>query len=142
VLAEVQTIISVESGVPHGVDLCPSWVLHFFEWLQAAADLIGMATVAVGFFGAVYMLLTGVIRRLRGDKCRAGGEIKAARMFLGKFILLGLELMIVSDVVHSFLKPDLDSLYALGLTVVIRTAISFFLGKELEAVKREEAITA
>ena len=56
-------------------------------------------------------------------------------MFLGRYILLGLELMIVSDLIHSFLKPDLESLYVLTLVVIIRTAVSFFLGKELEAVE-------
>jgi uncharacterized membrane protein len=59
---------------------------------------------------------------------------------LGNYILIGLEFMIVSDIIHSFLKPDMESLYLLGAIVVIRTAISFFLGKELEAV-RHEAVT-
>jgi uncharacterized membrane protein len=46
--------------------------------------------------------------------------------------------MIVSDIIHSFLQPDLKSLGQLGLLVLIRTIISFFLGKELEAVGHGE----
>lgn len=45
--------------------------------------------------------------------------------------------MIVSDIIHSFLEPDLQSLLRLGLLVLIRTLISVFLGKELESVRQE-----
>jgi len=65
--------------------------------------------------------------------------IRDIRVSLGNYILLGLEFMIVSDIIHSFLQPDLMSLGQLGLLVVIRTMISFFLGKELEAVEHQAA---
>ncbi len=64
--------------------------------------------------------------------------MRSTRMVLGNYILLGLEFMIVSDIIHSFLQPDLLSLSTLGVLVLIRTMISFFLGKELEAVRHEE----
>ena len=125
--------VLAEAEKPHGVDLCPAWIVSFFEWVQTASDLAGISAITFGFFGAVGFWLWGEIRAFRGKEQRWRG-IEKARLFLGRYILLGLELMIVSDLIHSFLKPDLESLYVLGLVVVIRTAISFFLGKELEAV--------
>ena len=65
------------------------------------------------------------------------------RLFLGTYILFGLEFMIVIDLIHSFLKPELSSLASLGVLVVIRTMISFFLGRELEsAAESKEHILA
>lgn len=123
-----------KAEVPHGIDLCPDWIISFFEFVQTASDLAGIMAITIGFFGAVGFWVLGEIRSLRG-KCHRWEGIEQARLFLGRYILLGIELMIVSDLIHSFMKPDLESLYVLGLVVVIRTAISFFLGKELEAVE-------
>ena len=120
--------------VPHGIDLCPDWLISFFELVQTASDLAGITAIVIGFSGAVGLWLMGEVRSI-SDRCKRWQGIEQARLFLGRYILLGLELMIVSDLIHSFLKPDLESLYVLALVVVIRTAISFFLGKELESVE-------
>jgi uncharacterized membrane protein len=45
---------------------------------------------------------------------------------------MGLEFMIASDIIHSFISRSPDDLIFLGLIVVIRTAIGFFLGKEMQ----------
>lgn len=126
----------IATTIPNGVERCPAWVIHALEWLQTAAALTGMAVIAIGFLGAVYLSLSACYRQIIGTPRRSMiDEIKHVRLFLGYAILLGLELIIVSDLVHSILKPDLSSLYALGLTVIIRTVISYFLGKELEGVR-------
>ena len=57
------------------------------------------------------------------------------RCQLGTYLLLGLEFMIASDIIHSFISRSPDDLLFLGLIVVIRTAIGFFLGKEMEEVR-------
>ena len=59
---------------------------------------------------------------------RRASELLDIRLFLGTYILFGLEFMIVSDLIHSFLKPELTSLASLGALVVIRTVISFLPG--------------
>ncbi len=45
---------------------------------------------------------------------------------------MGLELMIASDIIHSFISRSPDDLIFLGLIVLIHTAIGYFLGKEIE----------
>jgi uncharacterized membrane protein len=65
-------------------------------------------------------------------------HLRQIRLSLGSHILLGLEIMIISDVVSSCIHPDLMSMAELGALVVVRTAISFFLGRELEQLERQE----
>jgi uncharacterized membrane protein len=45
--------------------------------------------------------------------------------------------MIISDIIHSGLSRTLDDFLLLGLLVVIRTAIGFFLNQELKETKEE-----
>ena len=42
--------------------------------------------------------------------------------------------MIASDIIHTFISRSQDDLIFLGAIVVIRTAIGFFLGKELQEI--------
>lgn len=63
--------------------------------------------------------------------------LRIGRRDLGAFLLAGLELMIVSDLVGSVLSRSLDDLAFLGAIVVIRTTIGYFLGRELEELREE-----
>lgn len=61
------------------------------------------------------------------------------RLELGTYILLGLEFMIASDIIHTVITRELDDLIFVAALVAIRTAISFFLGKELAEAGAEKS---
>ena len=113
----------------------PEVVVTTFEWVQTAADLISLVAISGGFIVAALMWLRGEFTSTGSDE--RWGMMRDVRCFLGNYILLSLEFMIVSDLIHSFLNPDLESLTELGILVAIRTAISFFLGREMEMVAAE-----
>ena len=52
-------------------------------------------------------------------------------------ILSGLELFIVSDIIHTALSLAFADLLFLGLLVVIRSIVSFFLEREIKDLKEE-----
>ena len=54
------------------------------------------------------------------------------RIKLGSYILLGLEVLIVADVIESVANPSTEELIMLGGIVLIRTVMGFFLEKELK----------
>lgn len=58
------------------------------------------------------------------------------RHHLGYHILLGMEFLIVADVLRTIVHPELRELLALGIVVVIRTVISVTLNWELSRVDR------
>jgi len=47
--------------------------------------------------------------------------------------------MIVSDVIHSALSRTLDDFLILGVLVLIRSALSFFLSLDLKDMREEKA---
>jgi uncharacterized membrane protein len=125
---------------PHSIAHCPSWLVNGLEIVQTTSDLVGMAAISIALVVAAvrWIILELSLIRTRGRIVDRWLGIRDIRVFLGHYILLGLEFMIVSDIIHSFLQPDLQSLSQLGILVVIRTMIGFFLGKELEAAAHEE----
>ena len=121
-----------EGGVLHGE---MEWAIHGLEWLVTAIDLfailvllLGAVRFVVGFVQAE-MEFRDDLRRVRG--------INQERVELGRYILAGLEILIVSDIIHTALSLAMADLVFLGLLVVIRSIISFFLDRELAEVKRE-----
>lgn len=105
------------------------------EYGAVAIDLIGVTIILLGFLVALVRLLhgladgVGVRRRL--------GRLVDARFVLATYILTGLEFMIASDIIHTVTTREFADLIFVGLLVLIRTAISFFLGKEAMDLERE-----
>lgn len=97
-------------------------VVKGFEALGVAILVIG-ATVSVVSYAAD-------LRRL--DRRRAYERLRAN---LGRTILLGLEVLIVADIVLTVaIDLTIESAVTLGLIVLVRTFLSFSLEVELDGV--------
>ena len=59
------------------------------------------------------------------------------RMELGHYILAALELLIVSDIIHTALSLAVGDLLFLALLVLIRATVSFFLDREIRTIHQE-----
>jgi uncharacterized membrane protein len=121
-----------EGGVLHGE---MEWAIHALEWLVTAIDLFA---IVVLLLGAVRFVVGFVQAEVQfSDDMRRVRGINGERVELGRYILAGLEILIVSDIIHTALSLAMADLVFLGLLVVIRSIISFFLDRELAEVKRE-----
>jgi uncharacterized membrane protein len=108
--------------------------VHVFEALAVVIDLIGIAIILYGFAVALIQFFGVEFARLRSRGSPVACQ--SVRLTLGMYILLGIEFMIASDIIHTVLSRKLDDLIFVAALVAIRTAISFFLGKELEEARR------
>jgi len=106
-----------------------------FEWIEVAADIIGIVILFIGFAKGLYMFLLLEIDRLRGKKDYE--ELFSLRNILGTYIIISLDFLIVSDIIHSVIRPETKELINLGIIVILRTSIGFFLGKELNELRKE-----
>ena len=98
-----------------------------------------MELVVRGFeVGGVAILLVGSLAAFVSAALsyrRVGGRqaYEAARRNVGRAILLGLELLIIADIVMTItVDPTFTSAAALGVIVLVRTFLSFSLEIELE----------
>ena len=108
-----------------------------------------MEVVVRGFeLGGVAILVVGSLAAfasaaLSYRRLGARETYEAARRNVGRAILLGLEFLIIADIVMTItVDPTLDSAFALGVIVLVRTFLSFSLEIELEGVVPWRAATA
>lgn len=120
-----------EDSILHGrID----WLVHGLEYAATAIDVIGCIILLIGAGRFVWGFFRAELARDATARVRG---VNRERVELGRYILAGLELLIVSDIVHTALSLAMADLVFLGLLVVIRSLISFFLDRELEQVKKE-----
>jgi uncharacterized membrane protein len=98
-----------------------------------------MERIVEGFeIGGVLILVVGSLAALASaamvlPRLGAAHAYQRAREGVGRAILLGLEFLIIADIVLTItIEPTLDSALALGLIVLVRTFLSFSLEIELE----------
>jgi len=107
------------------------------ELIASVIDLIGIGIVMLGFLRGVLAFLSKEVGRFRaGSRAHCMHDV---RIDLGTYILLGIEFMIASDIINTVVQRRLGDLAFVFALVVIRTMISFFLGKEIAEVREEPA---
>jgi len=95
-----------------------------------AFEVLGVLILIVGGFIA---LVGCIIELARGeDASRVFDDVRAR---LGRAILLGLEILVVADIIRTIVvSPTLSSALTLGLIVVVRIALSFAIDVEVDGV--------
>ena len=101
-------------------------------------DVVDDVVRAIEGFGVVIMVVGGILAFLWSgrDLLRGHDDVyRRLRQHLGRVILLGLEVLIIADIVQTItIDPTLESALTLALIVFVRTFISFSLEIELDGV--------
>lgn len=102
----------------------------FMSDVVTAFELVGVAILLVGsvlaFAGYVFALARGRARLVAFRELRAE---------LGRAILLGLEVLVVADIVRTIVvEPTLESAATLGVIVLVRILLSFAIDVEVDGV--------
>ena len=90
-------------------------------------EAVGCAVMVLGALWAFVQFSSAVVTRREGD------SYSVLRRNLGRVILLGLEILIVADIIRTVIvDPSVESVLVLGLIVVIRIILSFSLEVEID----------
>jgi uncharacterized membrane protein len=93
-------------------------------------EAVGAAIMVLGGLGTLVQFAYRVARTRT-----ANGAYESLRRNLGRCILLGLEVLIVADIVRTIIvDPTLESVAVLGVIVLIRIVLSFSLEVEIDGV--------
>jgi uncharacterized membrane protein len=104
----------------------------FHDAMEAVVLAFEVAGVAVLAIGSLLALAMAVIGFARGGRASV---YEQTRQGIGRSILLGLEILIIADIVQTItIDPTLESAATLGVIVVVRVLLSFSLEIELEGV--------
>jgi uncharacterized membrane protein len=97
----------------------------------------------VNIFEAIGVLILVVVSFLGLARClvslaRGRSSLETfdeLRAMLGRGILLGLEILVVADIIRTIVEvPTLDSAITLGLIVLVRIGLSFAIDVEVDGV--------
>lgn len=104
------------------------------EGVDLLVRLVEAAGAAVIFVGAV----VAVVKLLRVLPRRRTEEFSGVRLTLGRFLALGLEFQLASDILSTAVAPTFEELGKLAAVAAIRTALNFFLAREIR--EEQEAV--
>ena len=99
-------------------------VIPFVEGVGAAIIVAGVVIA-----GAMYLLSELRIRPVAYEH---------VRLTLGRFLALGIEFQLASDILTTAVSPTFDDIGMLGAIAAIRTLLNYFLAQEIERAERME----
>jgi uncharacterized membrane protein len=95
-----------------------------------AFEILGVVILIVGGLMALFDCVIDLIRRTAPSVA-----FDRVRARLGRAILLGIEILVVADIIRTIVvSPTLASALSLGLIVVVRIALSFAIDVEVDGV--------
>jgi uncharacterized membrane protein len=101
----------------------------FVDGLIPVVELIGAVVIGVG---VVVAFAAYVLSELRVRP----RPYEAIRLLLGRFLALGLEFQLASDILGTAVSPTFSEIGKLGAIATIRTLLNFFLAQEIERAQR------
>ena len=104
--------------------------MNYHDTMEQVAEGFEVAGVAILVVGSLLAFVSAALELRRGS---AQAAYQRARQGVGRAILLGLEVLIIADIVLTItVDRTFDSAITLGIIVLVRTFLSFSLEIELE----------
>lgn len=104
------------------------------EYVDLLVRVVEAAGALIIFVGAVIAFVRFVLAAVSGHRVH---EFTRVRLGLGRYLVLGLEFQLASDVLKTAVAPSFEEIGKLAAIATIRTVLNHFLGKEI-AKEREE----
>ena len=106
--------------------------MNFEEAMENVVRAFEVTGVVILTVGSIFAFVHASAGLRRGARQSA---YQAARRGVGRSVLLGLEVLIIADIVMTVtIDPTAESALTLGLIVLVRTFLSFSMEVELEGV--------
>ena len=113
-----------------GSSLSPVTYEQWITEVVKVVETVGTGIMVIGGLGALLAFLRDV-----ATDTRRAGSYERLRRNLGRCILLGLEVLIVADIVRTVVVDQtFQSVTVLGIIVLIRILLSFSLDVEIDGV--------
>ena len=103
-------------------------------WVDLLVRLVEAAGALIIFVGAVLAAFAFVQAALVSHSTR---EFVRVRLRLGRYLALGLEFQLASDVLSTAVAPTFEEIGKLAAIATIRTLLNYVLSKEIEKERAE-----
>lgn len=100
------------------------------QWLRLLVETIGAVIIGFGILAALW----GFVRTAFGP---VPHRYNVIRITFAKHLALALEFQLAADILSTAIAPSWDQIGKLGAIAVIRTALNYFLSREIQAEQRQ-----
>lgn len=116
-------ITPLEAGAEHVI-------VNLVLWIKLGVEATGALVIATGVAVATVEFIRSYFRRQEGID-----SFTDTRLTLARYLALALEFQVGADILATAVAPSWEQIGKLGAIVVIRTALNYFLTREI----REES---
>jgi uncharacterized membrane protein len=107
--------------------------MSYEETVHDVVKVVEAVGASIMVFGGLVVFAIYVPRML--SPAKRPGSYKALRRQLGRCILVGLEVLIVADIVQTIIvEQTIESVVVLGVIVIVRILLSFSLEVEMDGI--------
>jgi uncharacterized membrane protein len=99
------------------------------------AEIIDIIAISILLFGFVKILLKYIVIEFKNFQKTQIRLLQRIRCDMGIYILLALDFLIASDIIHTISELSHSQLIELSVMIVLRIAIGYFLGKEINEIE-------
>ncbi|MCA1624859.1 MAG: DUF1622 domain-containing protein [Acidobacteria bacterium] len=104
-------------------------IINLVLWLKLLVETTGAIIIAIG----VILAIAEFARALFSPKPEGYTKI---RLLLARYLALALEFQLGADILSTAISPSWDQIGKLGAIAVIRTALNYFLSREMEQERK------
>ncbi|MGI4833106.1 MAG: DUF1622 domain-containing protein [Janthinobacterium lividum] len=104
-------------------------VVAAVQWLKLGGELLGALVIGLGIVVAGVLLVQALAARRTAN-------FTAIRLTLARYLALALEFQLGADILSTAIAPSWQEIGKLGAIAIIRTALNFFLSKEMDGERQ------
>ncbi len=130
-LWQSETLPNLVSAPGEGV--AQTTVINLVQWLKLGIEATGAAIICIGVAISLYQFL----RSLVPPQMESYNRI---RLTLARYLALALEFQLGADILSTAVAPSWDQIGKLGAIAVIRTALNYFLTREMQDERKNSEI--
>ncbi|MFC3897098.1 DUF1622 domain-containing protein [Lentzea rhizosphaerae] len=102
--------------------------------IDVLVRVVEAAGAAVIVLGALWAAIRFVVD---GVRQRDAAVFTPIRLMLGRFLALGLEFQLAGDILRTAIAPTFTQIGQLAAIAAIRTALNYFLGREIAEEQKQ-----
>jgi uncharacterized membrane protein len=107
-----------------------SAVISAVLWLKLGVETVGAIIIALGILSAGGLFVKALAKRQTAN-------FTAIRLALARYLGLALEFQLGADILSTAIAPSWEQIGKLGAIAIIRTALNYFLSREMREERRE-----
>lgn len=112
-------------------DVLPEATLRgMVDLMVRLIEACGAVVIMIGAVVAIVKFVAALARRNLD-------QFSAVRLTMARFLVLGLEFQLAADVLRTAISPSFEEIGKLAAIAAIRTALNYFLNREIAQEKRE-----